>query len=260
MSDQISSTRIVTDDNGDVVYSAAHGPYGAVQKKWTNYYNPKLKFSGKEREDYSDLDYFGARYYDHNSYRFISVDPIINKSEAMVNPQLWNLYSYCRNNPITFIDPDGRDVNVSVGNTWLQLQQTWGNTRTTAWAGEMAKDMTENMAMELCGAGVTALTVKGFKWLKRIYKTRRALKGLLKAPKWVKDSGSFVKWMENIQKSGKTLTKAQADKIVKQARKYGVKLRLDKPHINTKWDVPHLNIGKKGQAHVRVPKGYKLPD
>lgn len=66
--------------------------------------------------------------------------------------------------------------------------------------------------------------------------------------------------MKNIQKSGKTLTKAQADKIVKKARKFGVKVRLDKPHINTKWDVPHLNIGKKGQAHVRVTKGYKLPD
>ena len=64
-----------------------------------------------------------------------------------------------------------------------------------------------------------------------------------------------------LQKSGVTLTKAQADKIVKQARKYGVKLRLDPPHIkDPKWNVPHLNIGKKGQAHVRVPKGYKLPD
>jgi RHS repeat-associated protein len=67
-----------------------------------------LKFSGKERENYSDLDYFGARYYNHGIYRFNSVDPIINKEEALYNPQLWNLYAYCRNNPITFIDPDGR--------------------------------------------------------------------------------------------------------------------------------------------------------
>jgi len=110
MSDQINSTRIVTDDNGNVVYSEAYGPFGGIQKNWTKTYDPKLKFSGKEREDYSDLDYFGARYYDHNSYRFISVDPIINKEEALANPQLWNLYSYCSNNPITFTDPDGRAV------------------------------------------------------------------------------------------------------------------------------------------------------
>ena len=108
MSDQINSTRIVTDDNGNVVYSEAYGPFGGVQKNWTKVYDPKLKFSSKEREAYSDLDYFGARYYDHNSYRFISVDPIINKAEALSNPQLWNLYVYCNNNPITYFDPDGR--------------------------------------------------------------------------------------------------------------------------------------------------------
>jgi RHS repeat-associated protein len=108
MSDQINSTRIVTDDNGNVVYSEAYGPFGGIQKNWTKVYDLKLKFSGKEREAYGDLDYFGARYYDHSSYRFISVDPIINKKEALANPQLWNLYAYCRSNPISFMDPDGR--------------------------------------------------------------------------------------------------------------------------------------------------------
>jgi len=70
-----------------------------------------LKFSGKERESKSELDYFGARYYDHLRYRFISVDPVINKDEALANPQLWNLYAYCGNNPITSYDPDGRRIN-----------------------------------------------------------------------------------------------------------------------------------------------------
>ncbi|MDQ1353918.1 MAG: hypothetical protein QG657_4227, partial [Acidobacteriota bacterium] len=108
MSDQINSTRIITDDVGNVVYSEAYGPYGDVQKTWTKTYDPKQKFSGKEREGYSELDYFGARYFDNNSYRFISVDPIINKEGAIANSQLWNLYAYCRNNPITKFDPDGR--------------------------------------------------------------------------------------------------------------------------------------------------------
>ena len=112
MSDQISSTRIITDDTGNVVYSEAYGPYGDVQKTFTNAYAPELKFSGKEREGYSELDYFGARYFDNNSYRFISVDPVINKEEALSNPQLWNLYAYCANNPITHFDPDGRRIEI----------------------------------------------------------------------------------------------------------------------------------------------------
>ncbi|MDQ1353921.1 MAG: hypothetical protein QG657_4230 [Acidobacteriota bacterium] len=110
MSDQINSTRIITDDLGNVVYSEAYGPYGDFQKTWTKTYDPKQKFSGKEREGYSELDYFGARYFDNNSNRFIAVDPIINKEGAIGNPQLWNLYAYCANNPITHFDPDGRKV------------------------------------------------------------------------------------------------------------------------------------------------------
>jgi RHS repeat-associated protein len=99
---------LVTDENGNEVYSAAHGPYGETLQKWPGAFDPKMKFSGKERESHSELDYFGARYYDHNRYRFSSVDPIINKEEALSNPQLWNLYAYCGNNPITNYDPDGR--------------------------------------------------------------------------------------------------------------------------------------------------------
>ena len=105
--DQINSTRIITDSNGTVVYSALFDPYGGMQKEGVNTYQPSLKFSGKERESSSDYDYFGARYYGHNQYRFLSVDPIINKEEALANPQLWNLYSYCRNSPVTYSDPNG---------------------------------------------------------------------------------------------------------------------------------------------------------
>ena len=84
--DQINSTRIVTDDTGAVVYSAAHDPYGGMQKTWVNTFDPTPKFSGKERDAESELDYFGARYYDHSLYRFLSVDPIISADAAMSDP------------------------------------------------------------------------------------------------------------------------------------------------------------------------------
>jgi RHS repeat-associated protein len=107
-SDQVNSVRVVTVDAGNAVYVAAYSPYGKIQEEWVPTYQPSLKFSGKERETNSEVDYFGARYYNHKHYRFLSVDPVINRDEAISNPQLWNLYSFCRNNPITFFDPDGR--------------------------------------------------------------------------------------------------------------------------------------------------------
>ncbi len=80
---------------------------GGIQQTWTSAYDPALKFSGKERDTESGLDYFGARYYDHSLYRFLSVDPVIPVGRALSNPQRWNLYGYCGNNPVKYVDPDG---------------------------------------------------------------------------------------------------------------------------------------------------------
>jgi len=105
--DQIGSTRIVTDDVGNMVYAAAHDPYGGMQQTWVNTFNPELKFSGKEQDAESALYYFGARYYDPTLYRFLSPDPVIPTDRALYNPQRWNLYGYCGNNPVNFIEFNG---------------------------------------------------------------------------------------------------------------------------------------------------------
>jgi RHS repeat-associated protein len=142
-SDQINSTRLVTDASGVVVHSAQYDPYGGLYKTWIDTYHPKPGFSGKERESGSDYDYFGARYYGHKQYRFLSIDPIINKDDSLLNPQLWNLYSYCRNNPITFFDPDGKDSILGIhtnvypnasfvsGHAWISLNNLDTLTMTT---------------------------------------------------------------------------------------------------------------------------------
>jgi len=119
-SDQINSTRIVTDNTGTVVYAAAHEPYGGIQKTWVSSYAPSLKFSGKQRDAESELDYFGARYYDRSLYRFLSVDPIISGRAALSNPQRWNQYAYCLGNPVNFVDPGGADpIKIEI------VRKTW---------------------------------------------------------------------------------------------------------------------------------------
>jgi RHS repeat-associated protein len=52
--------------------------------------------------------YFGARYYRADVGRFTTVDPELRIKDALIDPQKWNRYAYVRNNPLRYIDPDGR--------------------------------------------------------------------------------------------------------------------------------------------------------
>ena len=72
------------------------------------------RFTGKERDAESGLDYFGARYYHSVAGRFISVDPLLD-SGRLSDPQTWNRYVYSRNNPVRFFDPTGEDFFGAVG-------------------------------------------------------------------------------------------------------------------------------------------------
>lgn len=64
------------------------------------------KFIGQRLDD-TGLYYYGARYYDVTIGRFISPDTIV---PGPANPQAFNRYSYCMNNPLKFIDPTGHLV------------------------------------------------------------------------------------------------------------------------------------------------------
>jgi RHS repeat-associated protein len=68
--------------------------------------------TGKERDAESGRDFFEARYYSGAQGRFTSADePLAYQYES--DPQTWNLYTYGRNNPLKFVDPDGHEPCVN---------------------------------------------------------------------------------------------------------------------------------------------------
>ena len=71
-------------------------------------YSVRQKFTLKERDNETGLDYFGARYYSSTQGRFTGADPIFMSKRRLLDPQQLNLFTYTRNNPLKYIDPDGK--------------------------------------------------------------------------------------------------------------------------------------------------------
>jgi RHS repeat-associated protein len=86
------------------VWKGEFSPFG--QELDTQFNSDNYKFTGKERDTESGLDYFGARYYGSNMGRFMSPDPG-NAGAVNADPQSWNAYAYVRNNPLNLTDPTG---------------------------------------------------------------------------------------------------------------------------------------------------------
>lgn len=86
------------------------------------------KFTGKERDSESGLDYFGARYYASNVGRWISAD-WAQKPEAVPyskldDPQSLNLYEYVGNNPLSKADADGHQAEQCTCQQFPNLEAT----------------------------------------------------------------------------------------------------------------------------------------
>ena len=122
--DHLGTSRLMTSSFGYPIWQGTFLPYG---QEWnpqttTNHY----KFTGKERDSETNLDYFGARYYGSTMGRFLSPDEFAGGPvdvfggdptppgplpyADITNPQSLNKYAYTYNNPLRYTDPDGHCV------------------------------------------------------------------------------------------------------------------------------------------------------
>jgi RHS repeat-associated protein len=121
----------------------------------------KRLFTGKERDQETGQDYFGARYYRADLGRFATVDPLMTIEENLVDPQRWNRYAYARDNPLKYVDPDGRTVKVSGDDS----QRAWilGQARDAvgAKAGQYL-NLTWNEKLDSWELSVQGVTMEAF--------------------------------------------------------------------------------------------------
>jgi len=118
--DNLGGIDAVVDENGNVVERKDYLPYGDERLVNGNA-DENYGFTGKEQDDETGLYYYGARYYDQKIGRFTQIDPLVlNESEKplsdiLQNPQELNGYSYALNNPLKYVDPNGKNPILIMG-------------------------------------------------------------------------------------------------------------------------------------------------
>ncbi len=106
--DQLGSTRLLTDSAGVVRGTFSYDAYGNLIGSTGSYSTP-LGWTGQYRDAESELVYLRARYYDPITGQFLSRDPMLTSSREP--------YAYTADDPLNASDPSGEllDYTISYG-------------------------------------------------------------------------------------------------------------------------------------------------
>ena len=108
--DHLGNVREVVSEKGEVEQVNAYYPFGTpIYALGTNESQQRYKYNGKEFDELHGLNTYdyGARQYAPLLPMWDRVDPLAEKYYG-VSP-----YAYCANNPVIFVDPDGRKFDFS---------------------------------------------------------------------------------------------------------------------------------------------------
>ena len=103
----------VTDASAVILEQNDYLPFGTRVNITTQAYDPanRYRFNGKEEQVTSNIGLidYGARLYDNILPRWTTPDPLAEKYYG-ISP-----YAFCNNNPVNFVDPDGRKLYFAKG-------------------------------------------------------------------------------------------------------------------------------------------------
>jgi RHS repeat-associated protein len=136
-SDHLGSAQLITDYRGEEYERLEYTPYGELwieKAAAVSVLDIPYRFTGKERDEETGLYYYGARYLDPKTSRWLSGDPALGEyvPSAPINDEAkkrngslpgqggvfnyvnLHVYHYAGNNPVKYVDPDGEAVWVPI--------------------------------------------------------------------------------------------------------------------------------------------------
>ena len=106
--DHQGNIRGVTDGRGNIEQQNDYYPFGGMMASSTGGAVQPYRYTGKELVRFQGLDWldYGARWYDPAILHWNGVDELAEKYHS-VSP-----YMYCLDNPIRYVDLDGKDIYI----------------------------------------------------------------------------------------------------------------------------------------------------
>ena len=92
--------------SGTIIATYYYDSFGNITSSTGTADNP-FKYAGYRHDNETGLYYLMARYYDPVTARFLSEDTFRGNN---LDPLSLNLYTYCNNNPIIYVDPSGHSL------------------------------------------------------------------------------------------------------------------------------------------------------
>ncbi|MBX2968267.1 MAG: hypothetical protein KF803_02765 [Cyclobacteriaceae bacterium] len=157
LANHLGSASLELDENGDVITYEEYFPFGGTSfiagRNKRDIDLKHYRYSGKERDDFTGLYYFGYRYYAHWMGGWINPDPLGPEDSE-------NLYLYVHNNPINLVDPNG-----------LQSQQRLYRRKQLRTAEEARRHyegrvvIMDGQRFRLSNVTITPSTEEGTQWI-----------------------------------------------------------------------------------------------
>ena len=164
--DHLGSSSYITDREGRITQHTEYIAFGGVlfEEHSTSKTMPYL-FNGKELDSETNLTYFGARYLDMKTSLWLNTDPLsgynpIQETEHYIdgqhnggiyNPMNMATYSYTYQNPVIYVDPNGKQTIAPI----IRLVPLLENSsikpnpviEATTKTGEVVNKMQENLKL-----------------------------------------------------------------------------------------------------------------
>jgi RHS repeat-associated protein len=225
--DALGSVVALTNQAGAVQETYSYGPYGEVSGA-SAVGNPYL-YTARHYDSETSLYYYRARYYDPRLGRFLQSDPVGYAEHP-------NLYTYCANNPVNFIDPFGLSKGAAALD-WLQggldvigVLDPFG----------VADGLNALIYLGRGMPGYASLSVLGM--VPYIGDLGKAGKYGGKALKYSDDAAALIDLAKHAKRTGVSLEDGET--LLKWADEYKVRpARGPESHLDRTVDWPHFHIG-----------------